>query len=162
MGEGLAALGLVWMLFVMALAILWILVPFAIFGIKPLLRELTHVVINGAPKAVGRVVVHPDYRAPPHDLIHQAMATGKAVLVLVLLASFDDIALIELSEEVSNVAPVAIYAANDEANRTFKILGKAQWTWGMRATTHDLHGPIRTELRRAFNTITSAHECWLC
>lgn len=40
MGDGLAALGLVWMLFALVLAILWILVPFAIFGIKPLLREL--------------------------------------------------------------------------------------------------------------------------
>lgn len=40
MGDGLAALGLVWMLFVVVLAILWILVPFAIFGIKPLLRDL--------------------------------------------------------------------------------------------------------------------------
>lgn len=40
MGDGLAALGLVWMLFVALLAILWILVPFAIFGIKPLLRDL--------------------------------------------------------------------------------------------------------------------------
>lgn len=39
-GEGLAALGLVWMLFVALLTILWILVPFAIFGIKPLLRDL--------------------------------------------------------------------------------------------------------------------------
>ncbi len=40
LGAGIAALGLVWMLFVGLLAILWILVPFAIFGIKPLLREL--------------------------------------------------------------------------------------------------------------------------
>ncbi|MDR7192404.1 hypothetical protein [Luteimonas terrae] len=40
MGEGLAALGVVWMLFVLVLGILWILVPFAIFGIKPLLRDL--------------------------------------------------------------------------------------------------------------------------
>lgn len=40
LGAGIAALGLAWMLFVGLLAILWILVPFAIFGIKPLLREL--------------------------------------------------------------------------------------------------------------------------
>ncbi|WP_159680442.1 hypothetical protein [Luteimonas sp. 9C] len=40
MGDGIAALGLLWMLFVAVLAILWILVPFAIFGIKPLLRDL--------------------------------------------------------------------------------------------------------------------------
>ena len=40
MGDGLAALGLVWVLFVALLTILWIMVPFAIFGIKPLLRDL--------------------------------------------------------------------------------------------------------------------------
>lgn len=34
------AFGLIGALFSIALAILWILVPFAIFGVKPLLREL--------------------------------------------------------------------------------------------------------------------------
>ena len=38
--SGLAAFGLVGTLFFVLLAILWLLVPFAIFGIKPLLREL--------------------------------------------------------------------------------------------------------------------------
>lgn len=35
-----AALGGIFMIFSVILAILWILVPFAIFGIKPLLRDL--------------------------------------------------------------------------------------------------------------------------
>ncbi len=38
--SGLAAFGVMGTLFVLLLAILWILVPFAIFGIKPLLRDL--------------------------------------------------------------------------------------------------------------------------
>ncbi len=38
--SGLAAFGMVGTLFVLLLAVLWTLVPFAIFGIKPLLREL--------------------------------------------------------------------------------------------------------------------------
>ena len=38
--QGLAGASLVIVLFGMLLAILWILVPFAIFGIKPLLRRL--------------------------------------------------------------------------------------------------------------------------
>lgn len=37
---GLAGLSLFAFLFVLLLAILWILVPFAIFGIKPLLKQL--------------------------------------------------------------------------------------------------------------------------
>lgn len=38
--SGIAALGGIFMIFSVILAILWILVPFAIFGIKPLLRDL--------------------------------------------------------------------------------------------------------------------------
>jgi hypothetical protein len=38
--QGLAGVSLVIVAFGMLLAILWILVPFAIFGIKPLLRRL--------------------------------------------------------------------------------------------------------------------------
>ncbi len=38
--QGLAGFSLVIMLFGLLLAVLWILVPFAIFGIKPLLRQL--------------------------------------------------------------------------------------------------------------------------
>lgn len=40
--QGLAGFSLVIMLFGLLLAVLWILVPFAIFGIKPLLRRLVH------------------------------------------------------------------------------------------------------------------------
>ena len=38
--QGLAGFSLIIMLFGLLLAVLWILVPFAIFGIKPLLRQL--------------------------------------------------------------------------------------------------------------------------
>jgi len=39
-GEGLAAFGVIWALLLFVIAILWILIPFAIFGIKPLLRDM--------------------------------------------------------------------------------------------------------------------------
>jgi len=38
--QGLAGFSLIIMIFGILLAVLWILVPFAIFGIKPLLRQL--------------------------------------------------------------------------------------------------------------------------
>lgn len=38
--DGIAAFGVVWMLLMLVIAMLWILVPFALFGIKPLLRDL--------------------------------------------------------------------------------------------------------------------------
>ena len=40
--QGLAGFSLFIMLFGLLLAVLWILVPFAIFGIKPLLRQLVN------------------------------------------------------------------------------------------------------------------------
>ncbi|MGY1530795.1 S1 family peptidase [Luteimonas sp. A649] len=118
------------------------------------------VVVGGRPRDVERVVTHPGYRAPPHELIDQAMATGEAVLILVLLASSDDIALLKLTQPVTDVAPVALYKDSDEPNQIVKIVGKG--ATGTGANGHDPKGPNRTELRRAFNTITSAHERWLC
>lgn len=123
-------------------------------------QALKQILINGAPREVERVIVHPGYRTPPHELVHQAMATGEAVLILVLLASSDDIALIRLSDPVTDVAPVDIYKGSDEANQVITILGKG--ATGKGDTGHDPHGPNRTELRRAFNTVTSAHERWFC
>lgn len=126
----------------------------------PLHSGLKDVVIGGMPRRVERVVVHPGYKRPPQALIDQALATGEAVLVLVLLASSDDIALVKLSEPVTDVVPVAIYKGRDEANKIVKLVGKG--ATGTGANGHDLDGPHRTELRRAFNKITSAHDRWLC
>lgn len=121
---------------------------------------LKQVVINGVPRDVDRVVFHPGYRSPPQPMIDQAMKTGEAVLVLVLIAQSDDIALIRLVAPVTDVAPVPLYRANDEANRVVKLMGKG--AAGNGADGHDPRGPNRTELRRAYNTITSAHERWFC
>ena len=121
---------------------------------------IKQVVIGGTPRDVERVVVHPGYRTPPDEMIHQAMTTGEAVLVLVWLASADDIALVRLAEPVTDIAPVAIHTGGDEANRIIKIVGKG--ATGTGATGHDPKGPNRTELRRAFNTVTSAYDRWFC
>ena len=123
-------------------------------------HEIKQVVIGGTPRDVERVVVHPGYRTPPDEMIHQAMATGEAVLVLVWLASADDIALVRLAKPVTDIAPVAIHVGGGEANRIIQIIGKG--ATGTGATGHDPKGPNRTALRRAFNTVTSAHDRWFC
>lgn len=128
--------------------------------VLPWHSENMQVAVDGTPRAVERVVVHPGYKAPPQGLIDQAMATGEAVLILVLLASSDDIALVKLTQPVTDIVPVAIYKGNDEANRIVKIVGKG--ATGTGANGHDPRGPNRTELRRAFNRITSAHGRWFC
>lgn len=82
------------------------------------------------------------------------------MLILVLIAASDDIALVKLTQPVTDVSAVAIYEDSDEAGQIVKIVGKG--ATGTGATGHDLDGPNRTELRRAFNKITSAHERWFC
>lgn len=122
--------------------------------------DLKQVRINGAPRDVERVVVHAGYKTPPQALVEQAMASGEAVLILVLVASSDDIALIKLAQPVTDVAPAPLYRGDDEPGKRVQIVGKG--ATGTGATGHDPTGPNRTELRRAFNTITSAHERWFC
>jgi len=122
--------------------------------------EIKQVVINGISRDVERLVIHSGYKAPPQELINQAMATGDAILLLMPLAASDDLALLKLAQPVTDVSPVAIYKDSDEPNQIVKIVGKG--ATGTGATGHDPQGPNRTQLRRAFNTITSAHERWFC
>jgi len=122
--------------------------------------ELKQVVIGGVSRDVERVVMHPGYTRPSQELINQALSTGEWILAVVQMASADDIALVELTHPVTDVAPVAIHKDGDEAGQIVKIMGKGATATGV--TGHDPGGPNRTELRRAFNTITSAHGRWFC
>jgi hypothetical protein len=122
--------------------------------------ELEQVVINGVSRDVERVVMHSGYKTLPQALIDQATASGEAILIVVFLASSDDIALVKLTQPVTDVAPVAIYKDSDEPGQIVKIVGKG--ATGTGATGHDPRGPNRTELRRAFNKITSAYDRWSC
>lgn len=126
----------------------------------PVNSELRHVMINGVSRDVERVVVHAGYKTLPQALIDQAMASGEAMLIVVFLASSDDIALIKLTQAVTDVAPVKLYKDSNEPGKIAKIVGKG--ATGTGATGHSPNGPNRTELRRAFNTITSAYDRWLC
>lgn len=69
--SGLAAFGLIGTLFLIVLAILWILVPFAIFGIKPLLVALgkeqrrTNEILSVMVKQMDAVMTTPAAAPPP-------------------------------------------------------------------------------------------------
>jgi hypothetical protein len=128
--------------------------------VLPQHSEAWRVVIDGKPRDVERVVTHPGYKTLPQELIDQAMTSGEAMLIVVFLSSSDDIALVNLTLPVTDVAPVAIYRDSYELSQTVKIVGKG--ATGTGAIGHDPRGPNRTELRRAFNTITSAYDRWLC
>jgi hypothetical protein len=122
--------------------------------------DIKHVTINGVPRDVERLVIHPGYKKPPQQLLDQALASWDWTLFVVLLSSSDDIALIKLAQAVTDVAPVDIHKADDEHGQVIKIIGKGATGTGV--TGYDFNSSHRTELRRAYNTVTSAHGRWFC
>lgn len=122
--------------------------------------EIKQVTINGVPRDVERLVIHPGYKKPPQELLDQALASWDWTLFRVLLSSSDDIALIKLTQPVTDVAPVAINKSDDELGQIMKIIGKG--ATGNGVTGYEFSSSHRTELRRAYNKVTSAHGRWLC
>jgi hypothetical protein len=105
-------------------------------------------------------VIHPGFKGQSRELIDQALATGDAALLIARFANSDDIALLKLRQPVTDVTPAVVYRDIDEFGRIVKIIGKG--ATGTGATGFQERSPRRTELRRAFNKITSAHDRWFC
>lgn len=122
--------------------------------------EITHVTIDGAARAVERLVIHPGYRRPAQDLLDQALATWDWTLFRVLLSSSDDIALVKLEQPVTEVSPVAVNKSDEEFGQIIKVMGKG--ATGNGVTGFEFGDSHRTELRRAYNKVTSSHGRWLC
>lgn len=122
--------------------------------------ELKQVVINGAPRKVERVLIHPGYKKPSHELVHQAMATWDWTMFMVQLSSSDDVALLKLAQPVTDASPVVIHEGDDQLGQIVRIIGKG--ATGNGATGYDFADSRRTELRRAHNKVTSAHGRWFC
>ena len=121
--------------------------------------SVDQVVLNGIPRAVQRLVIFPGYRKLPQALVEKALKDHDAGPVMAFLTKSDDIALIELKQPVTDVAPVPLYTGSDEAGKIFKIVGKGATGTGV--TGQDPKRGHRTELRRAFNRITGADGRWL-
>lgn len=122
--------------------------------------DIKHVSINGVPRDVDRIFIHPGYKSPPQELIDQALATWDWTLLRVFLASSDDIALIRLAKPVKDISSVKLNKSDDEVGQIVKIIGKGATGDGVMG--YEFSDPHRTELRRAYNKVTSAHGRWLC
>ena len=122
--------------------------------------EIKQVGINGISRDVERLVIHPGYKKPPQELLDQALATWDWTLFRVLLSSSDDIALLKLAQPITDVSPVAINRSDDEFGQTIRILGKGATGTGV--TGYEFSSSHRTELRHAYNKVTSANGRWLC
>jgi len=122
--------------------------------------EINQVTINGVPRDVERLVIHPGYKKPPQELLDRALATWDWTLFRALLSSSDDIALIKLAQPIADVSPVALNKSDNEFGQIIKIVGKGATGNGI--TGYESSSSHRTELRRAYNRVTSAHDRWLC
>lgn len=122
--------------------------------------EIKQVTINGVPRDVERLVIHPGYKKPPQELLDHALATWDWTLFRALLSSSDDIALIKLMRPVTDVSSIPINKSDGEFGQIAKILGKG--ATGNGVSGYEFSDPHRTELRRAYNKVTSAHDRWLC
>lgn len=122
--------------------------------------DIKQVTIAGVPRDVERLVVHPGYKKPSKDLLDQALATWDWTLFRVLLSSSDDIALIQLAQPVTGITPVAVNKGDKEFGQVVKVIGKG--ATGNGVTGYAFSSSHRTELRRAYNKVTSADGRWLC
>jgi hypothetical protein len=117
-------------------------------------REIHEVTINGVARPVAKVVIHPGYKETPKNLF-----AGDAVPLMTFERDVDDIAMIELKEEVTDVQPVVMYRGDAESKEVAEILGKG-------ATGNGLIGeypgsPRRGSLHRAYTRIESTDGRWL-
>jgi hypothetical protein len=92
-------------------------------------------------------------------VVQRVLAKRDATEILPMLAASADIALVELAEPVTDIAPMPLFRGRDEHGRLAKLVGKGGTGTGLEG--QPLHSPHRTELRRAYNTFDYADERWL-
>jgi hypothetical protein len=143
----------------------WVITAAHAVNMMQMMPEEHFVTINGKRRAVSRIVVYPDYpvardawqqmfkqvkTAKPDAFMHQYIAA---------MAAMHDIALLELSEPVADVAPMQI-------DRGGAKPGMLSTVYGAGATGTELTGAPdseshRTQLRRAENRLTQSDGPWL-
>jgi hypothetical protein len=117
-------------------------------------KDVNAVVINGVPRAVARVVIHPGYKPA-----HPEMERGDAAPLMLFERDVDDIAMLELKEPVTDVLPVAMYRGNEEQSEVAEIFGKGMTGDGLHG--EDANSPRRGELRRAYTRVEQANGRWI-
>lgn len=117
-------------------------------------HPVSHVMINGKWRSVEKVIVHPGYKSGPH-----VPASGDTAPFMAIRASNDDIALINLSQPLDDVTPVAMHRTSDEQGHLGKLYGKGATGNGLNG--ENMHSSHRGSLRRAYNRVSSANGKWL-
>lgn len=116
------------------------------------------VVVGGTPRAVRRVVIHQGYKTPPQAMVDSALKSGDWEAFFEFISSSDDLALIQLAEPVSDVAPVPIYSGTS-LGKVVRIMGRG--ATGKGSEGHSLNAPRRTDLRHGYNKISVSEDRWI-
>lgn len=116
------------------------------------------VVVGGTPRAVRSVTRHPGFRSPPQAMVEAALKSGDWSAFFSFLASSDDIALIELIEPVTDIAPVRIHE-DPAPGQLVRIMGRG--ATGKGSEGHGLQAARRTDLRHGENQLTHSAGRWI-
>jgi hypothetical protein len=143
----------------------WVVTAAHAVSMMQMMPEEHFVTINGKRRTVSRILVYPDYPAAAEawKTMFAKLKTTEAGefsrQYTAAMAGMHDIALIELAEPVTDVAPMAI-------DRGKAGVGMLATVYGAGATGTDLTGAPdsashRTRLRRAQNRVTRANGPWI-
>ncbi|GGA71255.1 hypothetical protein GCM10011521_06730 [Arenimonas soli] len=116
------------------------------------------IVLNGEPRDVDKVIFHPGFKKLPQSLIDAVMKEKDATAAMEFLVDSDDIALVRLAHPVADVVPAKIYRGSP-LGKVIRILGKG--ATGTGEAGHHPHGPNRTDLRHAFNVVSTSDGRWI-
>jgi len=114
---------------------------------------IDHVTIAGKVRNVSQVIVHPGWRR-----VRESEGESEASRLATRLDN-DDVALLRLSEPVTDITPASIYRGDREVGHVVEIIGKGQTGTGKDGIADD--ATHRTTLHRARNRIESANGNWL-
>jgi hypothetical protein len=143
----------------------WVVTAAHAVSMMQIMPEERYVTIGGKKRAVNRIVVYPDYPAS-RDAWQKLFGGLKAAdpdafapQYVKAMAAMHDIALLELANPVTDVAPMSVYWGNARA-------GTLSTVYGAGATGTDAAGvpdnaSHRTLLRRAENRLTQTDGQWL-
>jgi len=121
-------------------------------------QRMGAVVVGGTPRAVHGVVIHEGYKTPPQEMVDSALKSGDWEAFFEFISSSDDLALVQLTEPVSDVAPVPIYK-DSSLGKVVRIMGRG--ATGTGSEGHSLNAPRRTDLRHGYNKISVSEGRWI-
>lgn len=121
-------------------------------------KSVDVVTIGGTPRAVRRLIMYPGYQQLPQPLIEATLRTGETAAVTNFLHAQNDIALLELAQPVTDVAPATIDKGDPAVGTVIEIIGKGATGTGIsgQGMSH------RTDLRHAYAKISAVDGRWLC